>query len=155
MLFLEFLYALALSTQKTLARPAPRSIPLLGLSMFSVGPVYAGVMGLAELWSPGAKAVLSQTNGWRGMDWAYTLAIAITVIFAWLWFDRRRVEIDAKFAWIRPCATAVCRLFVGALLMGSGMTLLTLGVGHPLLSILVYALTLIVGSMFVRGVTKI
>lgn len=162
MFFLEFIYAFALSTQKLLARPAHRYIPLLSLVAFLTGALNTGITLVARVAGSNARAFLESPSGWRQIDWAYTLAFAGAIIIAWLGFDRRRTEIDLRFSSLKPSRTAAHRIAVGFLLIGGSVALYWLGAYYPFPGLCVYLLVIGVGSWilkrrmkFERAATKV
>ena len=148
--FLEFLYALALSTQKQLASPEPRYIPFLALTMYMIGTAYAAIRLIAGLVGPELQTLLSQRDAWREMDWAYVLALAVASAITWIGFDRRRDQIEAKFSWIPACSSNANRLLIGAMLLGSGMGFLMLDDEEPLLTIGLFVAIAALGSVIVK-----
>lgn len=151
MYYLEFIYALVVSTQKLLERPEPRYYPFLMMTMLLAGAVDAVSRIALRLGPPELVPILSESEVYRRGDWTWWFSFAITAILVWWLFDRRRDAIAARFSGLRPCTSHVHRIAISFSCIGLGLAFAYLGTLNPVLTILVFLAALIGGGALLRG----
>jgi len=147
---LEFLYALALSTQKLLKRSEPRYYPFIVMQALLLGVINSIIRVVLAVSPEAIVSRLTETRVWRGGDWAWIAALAITMVLVWFFFDRRRALIDGRFGWLAPCTSNKQRFLISFPCFGVGAALVVMSTVSPLLTICGFLAFSIIGSVIVR-----
>ena len=146
--FLDFLYALARSTQKSETQNAIRYVPFMALMMVLFGFFHAVLVLISRF--PAAGEFLSRPLGFRQVDLGFFLAAVLASLVTLFCFDKRREQIDAAFRFIPPSSSEVHPMGVGLLTVGGGAMLLVLSVHRPVAAIALFLSICLLGSFVVR-----